>query len=173
MKIVGKMINILGFQLSWWFCVLGVKYGYPYLGPFVMTLFILVHYLFYKINNLEFIFIFVCGLIGMLVDTFFINIDLIDYNGLTINNIAPLWIISMWLGFAATINHSLSWLRKRYFFAFWLGFIFGPISYLTGVKFNALSFNVSIYSITVLSVAWGIVVPLLFFINERILISDE
>ena len=38
-----NIFNIIGFQVSWWGCVLGVKSGMTYLGPFLMLCFLTVH----------------------------------------------------------------------------------------------------------------------------------
>ena len=45
----------------------------------------------------------------------------------------------MWIGFAATINHSGSWIKKRYLIAILLGAIFGPLNYLVGDKMDELT----------------------------------
>ena len=40
---MNKLFNIIGFQASWWGCVLGVQAGMTYLGPFLMFSFLAVH----------------------------------------------------------------------------------------------------------------------------------
>ena len=74
----------------------------------------------------------------------------------------------MWLGFAATVNHSLSWLQNNWILALCLGAVSGPLSYVAGMKFNAILFDLSIFSILILACVWGGIVPLLFFLNRRI-----
>lgn len=163
---------MIGFQVGWWACVLGVQNGYAYLGPAVMAVFLISHLVMTGSNRSEIIFIGAVGLVGALVDTVFLQSSLIIYEGLTLSFFAPLWIISMWLGFAATINHSLGWLDGKWFFAFLLGAIFGPLSYLAGLKFGAINFQMSVFTIVILALVWGITVPLLYHLN-RIIIRDE
>ena len=38
-----NIFNIIGFQVSWWGCVLGVKSDMTYLGPLLMLCFLTVH----------------------------------------------------------------------------------------------------------------------------------
>ena len=105
-----------------------------------------------------------------LIDTFIAYSGIISYNGLYSEKLflAPLWITAMWCGFCATVNHSLSWLKERWFFCFMLGAFFGPLSYIAGEKFNAISFYSSFLIINVtLAIIWGISIILVFFINKK------
>ncbi len=173
MKNIKNLFNILGFQFSWWSCVLGVKYGWPYFGPCTMFFFLMVHYHFFKFNQMELTFIIVTGFIGAIIDTIFLKSDLINYYGLTFGSIAPFWIIAMWLGFAATINHSLAWINKRWIIAFIMGAVFGPLSYLAGIKFNALYFDQTLFNLLILSLVWGLVIPALFILNNMIIKTNQ
>ena len=166
-----KIFNIIGFQACWWACVLGVKYSLPYLGPILMSIFLIIHFLYYTLNHNEYIFIAISTLLGTLVDSLFLNTNLIQYNGLTFNFIAPLWIIAMWAGFAATVNHSLIWLKDKYFLSFILGATSGPLSYAAGLKFEAIDFTLTYLSVGILSVSWGVIVPSIFYINKLILMK--
>ena len=112
MSNIKQLFNIIGFQFCWWVCVLGVKFQYPLLGPFLMAIFILIHILYISQNNNENIFIVLVSILGAFIDTAFLNTSLIFYNGLTINYFAPFWIIAMWAGFSTTINHSISLVKK-------------------------------------------------------------
>ena len=171
MKILKKSFNIIGFQLNWWACVLGVQNGYTYLGPISMILFLIIHIAFTEKKWSEINFIITIGFLGAIVDTTFLLTSLITYQGLTFSYFAPFWIIAMWLGFSATINHSLAWLDGRWFFAFLLGAIFGPLSYIAGLKFGAVDFQISFIPIAILSGVWGIAVPFLFYLNRIFIIK--
>jgi len=165
-----NIFNILGFQVSWWACVLGVKHGQPYVGPICMALFIVIHFFYFKVNLLEIRLIAFFAIIGTTIDTGLAYSGLLSYNGLYSQNLllAPLWITAMWCGFCATVNHSLSWLKGRGFASFLMGAVFGPLSYIAGEKFNAISFHSSILIINVvLAIVWGISIFLIFFLNKR------
>ena len=166
-----NIFNILGFQLSWWACVLGVKNGLPYIGPVCMLLFLGIHFLYLKSNFLELRLVVIFTILGTLVDTSLAISGLLSYNGLYAHNIvlAPLWITAMWAGFCATVNHSLSWLKEKWVSSFMLGAIFGPLSYIAGEKFDAITFHSSLMSICIaLAIIWGIIILFIFFVNKRI-----
>ena len=166
-----NIFNIIGFQTGWWACVLGARNGYPYLGPLVMSIFLFIHFSRLENRNKELSFAVIVGLIGTLVDTMLLQTNIIEYQGVYIDNIAPLWITAMWVGFAATINHSLVWLTNKWIMSFLLGAIFGPLSYFTGIKFEALYFEVSFLTMLVLTLLWGLVVPCLYYLNEKVVIN--
>ena len=163
-----NIFNIIGFQTGWWACVLSMKNGYPYLGPLVMSIFLFFHFIKLENRNKELLFVLLVGLIGTFVDTVLLQINIIEYRGGYTDSIAPLWISTMWLGFAATINHSLGWLNNKWILSFTLGAIFGPLSYFTGIKFEALQFEISALTISVLALLWGGMIPYLYYLNEKI-----
>ena len=106
-----------------------------------------------------------------MVDTGIAISGLLSYNGLYAQNIilAPLWITAMWGGFCATVNHSLSWLKERWVSSFILGAIFGPLSYIAGEKFDAITFHSSLISICIaLAIIWGLSMSFIFFVNKII-----
>ena len=166
-----KVFNIVGFQISLWVCVLSAKSQMIYLGPLFMIIFIMIH--FWKvtdnINEIKLIAIF--GVLGTLIDTMFMFSGILSYSGLYSKNIliAPLWITAMWCGFSATINHSMLWLNNKWMLSFILGLVFGPLSYITGEKFGAIHFFADIkIIIVVLAVVWGVSIPLIYWVNNRL-----
>ena len=82
--------------------------------------------------------------------------------------LAPLWIIYMWLGFAATVNHSMYWLEDKIIITVLFGLVFGPLSYMAGVKFGALEFVFPFISMIVIGITWAFILPLLFNLNKKI-----
>ena len=165
-------INLILFQFSWWVCVLGTAYDLSYIGPLCMLLFLTLHLFYLNPNCQEAKFIVYVLLIGTLVDTCLASTGLMSYEGIyndSIRNLAPLWITAMWAGFAATINHSMSWLNNRPISGFLLGGVFGPLSYLTGSKFDIIHIHTSIFNISViLAIIWGISILVIFKLNSII-----
>tara|TARA_B100000941_G_C28288712_1_gene440365 strand:+ start:175 stop:687 length:513 start_codon:yes stop_codon:yes gene_type:complete len=163
-----NIFNILGFQLSWWACVLGVVNQMQFIGPIFMTLFLIFHFMLFSYQKKEIIYVIIVGLIGLVVDTIFLQTNLIKYEFPLFNMLAPLWIIYMWLGFAATVNHSMYWLEDKIIITVLFGLIFGPLSYMAGVKFGALELVFPFISMIVIGITWAFVLPLLFNINRKI-----
>ena len=163
--------NALGFQSAWWLTVLGVIVGFPLLGPLAMTLYMLVDHLsLTKKGQAETRLILSAMLLGTVADTLFIFTGLLNYAGgyALAPVLAPLWITAMWGGFAATLNHSLSWIKPKPFLAFLLGAIFGPLSYMAGAKFGAITFNQDMtLSVMILGLFWGLAIPGLIMLQNR------
>ena len=66
---IKMIINIVGFYIGWWGCILGSSNGLPYIGPLLMLLFIIFHGAFFVKNYRELQFIIVIGIIGTIVDS--------------------------------------------------------------------------------------------------------
>lgn len=154
--------NAVGFQTAWWLTVLGIVMDYPLLGPLAMTLYLVAdHYSFTK-GRPETLLILSAMLAGTIADTIFSFTGLLSYAGgySFAPSLAPLWITAMWGGFAATLNHSLGWLKNRTVLAFIMGAVFGPLSYTAGAKFDAIVFNQSLgLTVIILGLFWGIAIP--------------
>ena len=173
---MNKIFNIVGFQVSWWGCVLGVKSGMIYLGPFLMLAFLAVHVILTMDNLSEIKLIILFGFFGTIIDTSMAYFGILIYNGTYFPDtyIAPLWITAMWCGFSATVNHSLSWLHNRYVASAALGVISGPLSYLAGAKFGAIEFDAApIIALVIISIYYGLTVPLMYWVNEKLVINSN
>ena len=172
---VKTIINIIGFYIGWWTCVLGTANDIPYLGPAVMILFLIVHYYLFVSDIQEIYLVLIIGTIGTITDSLLFLSGSFIYAGAYSNEIliAPMWITAMWAGFAATVNHSMSWLKDKWLLMVICGVVFGPAAFFTGEKFGAIEFNLSILlSGLVIAIVYGIAMPLIYFIN-RYLGLDE
>ena len=173
---MNNIFNIFGFQLSWWGCVLGVKYDMVYLGPVLMATFLILHFTYISSNYSEIKLIILFGLAGTLIDTSIAFFRVLEYNGTYTQDtlIAPLWITSMWCGFSATVNHSLAWLKKRYFASIVLGAFSGPLSYLAGVKFGAIHFISSpVISLGIIALVYSFAIPFMYWVNEKLALEIQ
>lgn len=157
------IINAVLFQITWFACALGSANNL--LWPALLACGVLAAY---QLNNknrhssdLRLIAISVA--LGLVIDTIWVQLNLIGYSAhVPFENIAPLWIIVLWVGFAMTINHSLSWLDKHPLLPAICGLIFAPLAYFGGVKFGALHFIGDPIIITVaLGIAWAIAMTIL------------
>ena len=59
------IINIVGFYIGWWGCILGSSNGLPYIGPLLMLLFIITHGVFFIKDFKEIQLIIVIGIIAV------------------------------------------------------------------------------------------------------------
>jgi hypothetical protein len=79
----------------------------------------------------------------------------------------PLWLVSLWVLFATTLNHSLRWFQRHLWLAVLAGGIAGPLSYLAGDRLGAL--QVSIPLLPVLSLTWALALPLMLLATRHVL----
>ena len=166
-----NLSNIVGFQVAWWACMLGAANGLPYIGPVVMAVYLIAHYYWISVDRNEVKLIIIFTVFGTFVDSLLILSGSITCMGYYVPGlvIAPLWITAMWSGFTSTVNHSMAWLKDRWVLAFFLGIIFGPLSYMTGLKFGAIQFNTSLLNLLIiLAIIWGISIPFIYHVNRRL-----
>ena len=172
---IKSIINIIGFYIGWWACVLGAANDLTYIGPVIMILFLSVHYYLFVSDIREIYLVLIIGTIGTITDSLLFLSGSFIYAGAYSNQIliAPMWITAMWAGFSATVNHSMSWLKDKWLLMVICGVVFGPAAFFTGEKFGAIEFNLSILlSGLVIAIVYGIAMPLIYFIN-RYLGLDE
>ena len=82
-------------------------------------------------------------------------------------SVTPLWIIVLWMGFAITLNSSLSWLKKKIKLSIVFGAIGGPLAYLAGEKLEAVTLMAPV-TLIVIAIGWSIITPLLIYISHKI-----
>ena len=164
-----KISNATFFYIIWWSCILGVKLGYNYLGAIFTLLFIAAHLKLISKPRKEMKLILVCALLGFIVETFHLHTNFLSYQGYIFPNtlFPPVWIICIWIAFASTLNYSMFWMKGRWLIMVISGTLFGPISYVAGVKFGVINFNFSYsFSIFLLAIIWGLSIPLMYFLNN-------
>ena len=70
---------------------------------------------------------------------------------------------ALWLSFALTVRHGLTWLHGRPVLALVFGLVGGPATYLAGSKFSALTIGTPQWVwLLALGCAWGIACALWF-----------
>ena len=168
---IKNIINIIGFNIGWWACVLGAANDLPYLGPVVMILFLIVHYYLFVSDIREIYLVLIIGTIGTITDSLLFLSGSFIYAGAYSNEIliAPMWITAMWMGFSATVNHSMSWLKDKWLIMVICGIVFGPAAFFTGEKFGAIEFHLSaLLSVLVIAIVYGILMPAIYFLNRHL-----
>jgi len=131
-----QLINAIGFQGIWWATVI-------YKGtamPFVLLM-VVAHFFGLKSGaKQELKIVIMVTAIGAVVDTVFTNLGFLDFRASAAPRVEfiPLWLITLWLAFACTIRHSLSWVFKKSSLAFVVGGVAGPLSYYAAANLEAI-----------------------------------
>ena len=113
----GAIINYFGFSVVWICCASTPALGKPLLAPIVTIIFLLLHFsiIAYK-RDRELKLIIFSVILGIIVDSGFSIMNIVKYNGVisSIPNLAPIWILCMWAGFASQVNYAMKYLRGKY-----------------------------------------------------------
>jgi hypothetical protein len=163
------LVNFIGFQIGWFACVLGAANDKELLGMIIALGIVIYHVVAQAdpINELKLVLVAV--VIGLFWETWVLSLSILRYPSHPEALFwAPAWLIMMWALFATTINLSMGWLKGRWVLALFMGAVFGPLAFIGGEKLGAVVFLDSTLSIITLSVGWGLLMPLLLWIAERI-----
>ncbi len=166
---LNALINFLGFQSVWFLSLFGAGTHRSWLGAIALVAFTAWHFRAVANPRAEIVIVLVACAVGFVVDTTFIQAQLLAYaEPLPFAAVAPYWILGMWVNFALTLNGSMRWLHGRYLLAAVLGAIGGPLAYVAGIRLGAaelLASAVVVYGM--LALVWAAAVPLLVVATER------
>ena len=165
---LGPIINFLLYQVAWFACVMGAAGGQPMIGVAVALLVIGLHLAQNRPAATELKIIGLTGLIGGAWETLIVNQDWVRYVGGSTPDMAPAWIVALWLAFATTFNVSLHWLQGRYFLAALLGLIGGPLAWYAGLRMGALELPELQTALMIIGLGWATLMPLLLYLAHRI-----
>ena len=114
--------------------------------------------------------ILIAILMGVIVDSSFSFFGVVSYNGniSSIPHLAPIWILCMWAGFSAQINHAMNRLRGRYLLIGFYGLL-APLAYMGGEKINAASITDGDINYAIISISWAISLVVLFKISAYLM----
>jgi Protein of unknown function (DUF2878) len=162
------LINILAFQVSWFAAVLSAANDQAWLGMMVMLTAIALHLGMVRRPLGEFLLVLCCGVIGAIWDSLLVAKGLVSYtSGMIAPQLAPYWIVGMWMLFATTLNLSMGWLRQRPCLAILFGAVGGPLAYVTGQKLGGIVLTEPTPALLALAVGWGAMMPLLISLATR------
>ncbi len=165
---MNMIINFIAFQIGWFSSVIGAANQMPWLGPLVFLMVLALHYRQARRPQAELLLIISCGAIGLVFDSMLVVCGWVTYpSGLVSDQLAPYWIVTMWMLFGTTLNLSMGWLKGRPILAAAFGAVGGPASYIAGQKLGGIVFVDFNPAMVALAVGWAICMPLLLMLAER------
>jgi hypothetical protein len=172
------ILNLIGFQIGWFACVLGAARGWPWLGPILVTVVLLGQVLPRPGRGRSLGLLVAAGLVGYAADSALVLAGVIRFSaGEAFGWPSPLWMVALWVNFAGTLNGCLTWLRGRYLLAALLGLAGGPFAYYAGARLGAVALGAPIGgSLAGIAVEWAVAMPFLLWMDaalRRLLPSDE
>jgi len=166
-----NIINAVMFQLTWLICVQGKSIW----AVLVTLLALLLHWRYAVTNPREWQLWLAVFAVGFGVDTALIAGGVLQFADAALT--PPLWLSCLWLVFATTLLHSLSFLQRSLLLAAGLGAIGGPLAYYAGTQFAGIGLGLVSSAghgpwaaLLVLAVCWSLVTPLLVWL-ARYLVS--
>jgi hypothetical protein len=163
------LVNFIGFQVGWFACVLGAAIDKELLGMIIALGIVIYHVVAQADSINELKLVLAATVLGLFWETWVLSLDILHYPSHPEASFwAPHWLIMMWALFATTINLSMGWLKGRWVLAVFMGAIFGPLAFVAGEKLGAVVFLDSTLSMITLAIGWGLLMPLLLSLADRI-----
>jgi hypothetical protein len=160
-----NIINFILFQSVWFVLILSAAH-LSYYGMTLGILLIILQLLLAGNTPNDWLIGLLALAAGFIHDSLLNYFNFISYNLVFIDKFSPIWIVGLWVSFALTINHSLSWLKNKVVLQVFFGGIGGPLAYLAGQKLGAIELT-SDNTPYILIVSWAILTPLIFFFSNK------
>jgi hypothetical protein len=145
--------NFLAYQVAWFAVIVGAAQGRAWVGATVALLVTAAH-LWLRRDRFELKLVGLCALIGLLVDSTLAMTGQVRFGAAWPQDLAPYWMLSLWIVFATTLNHSLRWLMCRPVAAALGGAAGGPLAYLAGAKLGALTIVAPATTLPLIALLW-------------------
>lgn len=168
LRLVG---NVVGYQAVWVASVAGAGQGLAWTGPLAALLFVAAVLAFGGKARHDLRILGIALAVGFVLDSAFAASGWLRYaEPIPWTFAAPVWIWSLWAGFAMTLNHSMDFLRARPWASAVFGLVGGPLAYLAAARaFDAVSFGVPLaWAMAALALGWAVVMPLLYALDQRL-----
>ncbi len=161
--------NLVGYQLVWFAIVISASRGQPMWGIAAAMAFIALQFHYSTTRSSDARALVAAFLCGFLLDGALVATGWLQYASPLIHLPAPAWILSLWLAFAMTLNHSMAFLRGKPVLAAVLGGVGGPLAYLGAARgFNAVIFTTPAWhAIALLAIGWAIALATLAILTRR------
>lgn len=145
-------------QAGWWACVLWMGWQ----GPMVMLGFIFIHLWMLRSQwRVEVSLIALSTLLGLALDNALAQLGAVTYVGAIRLGWAPLWLVTIWSGFGATLRHSQAVFVRSLKHALMTGLLGGPLAYMGGEKLERMVVTGPVGWLWI-GLLWGAVMVILY-----------
>jgi hypothetical protein len=162
------IINFILFQITWFACVIGGAERLPWLGILFALVTLTWHFYIATDKLVELKLVTCVIVIGGLFDQFLLSSHLVSYqsHGWS-NNLVPVWILGLWIGFTTTLNVSFRWMHRKWLVSAIFGLIGGPLAYIGAAKLGAVTLNSIPQTYIALAIGWGVLTPSLIKLAQH------
>ncbi len=163
------LLNLGLYQIGWFACVVGAAWGMGSAGASVALLLVLVHLALVEEPAREWPLLVAALGMGLVADTLHARFGILEFVGHEAGELAPLWILALWLQFGTVLHFCMRWLSGRYRLAALLGLVGGPLTFLGGERLGAVAFGEpAALSLAILGLSWAVLLPTLVAIADRL-----
>ncbi|WP_369914184.1 DUF2878 domain-containing protein [Xanthomonas sp. NCPPB 3005] len=168
---MSNLANYVALQLLWLVAVMGAGHGLAWAGPAALALFALYQLQPRRRARGDAALMALALLLGAGVDTVLAAGGWVRYAAaLPPAPWPPLWILSLWAGFALTFNHSLAWVMRHPWRAALFGAVFGPLGYVLAARgWQAVTLSAPLlHPVLSLALAWAAALVVLSVATRRL-----
>ena len=164
-----QVANFVVFEAAWFACILGVARGEPGWGTAAVVAAIAWHVAISARPSTELALVGLLSAIGLVAESLVVSQGHVAYPaGQPLAWVAPYWMVALWGEFAIALNVTLRWLKRRPLLAAVLGAIFGPLSFLGGVRLGGARFIDAPAALVTLACMWAALMPLVMWLSDRL-----
>ncbi len=147
------LYNFVAYQVAWFAVLIGAARGLAWAGA-ALALLVAVAHLALRRDPRELRLMGIAAAIGLLIDSTLALSGQVRFASAWPGDFAPYWMLSLWIVFATTLNHSLRWLMVRPLAAGIGGAVGGPLAYLAGERLGALDIATPISALPLIALLW-------------------
>ena len=163
-----KLINFGLFQIGWFACVLSAAQGASWIGLMAVIVIATYHLVISSQPRQELLLLLFAALVGLIWESLLVWQGLLVFNsGMLLSDLAPYWIVAMWVLFATTLNLSLRWFKERLLVSMVFGALGGPLAYFAGARLGAVIMPDQVTALLVIGIGWALLTPLLILLSRK------
>jgi hypothetical protein len=163
------VINYFGFSIVWICCASTPSLEMPLLAPITTLIFLFFHFSIIAYKRYQELQLIIFAIfLGIIVDSGLAIFNIVQYNGAINQNLAPIWILCLWAGFASQVNYAMRYLRGKYLLIAFYGLL-APLAYIAGEKINAVSIGTENINYAIIAITWSISFILLFRVSQYLM----
>ncbi|MEO0437656.1 MAG: DUF2878 domain-containing protein [Pseudomonadota bacterium] len=156
-----RVLNFAWYQLTWFAAVLG---GAAY--EWFLGILLLMHLGLVGTWGREIALMIAVAALGCSVDALLAMAGYFQFDGESWLPI-PLWHVAIWVGFAGTLRHSMTFMVQRPRLMTIAAALFAPLTYLAAQRLGAVVFPLGSFpTAIVISLCWLTVTPLLIWLTS-------
>ena len=162
--------NLVMFKIGWVACVGLAAAGQPLWATAAVAAVVALHLLSVPVMVKEALLLSSAAVIGLAWESLLVWSGLLSYPASgEFTPLAPYWIVAMWVLFATTINHGLSWTKRSWHVSALAGMIGGPMAFYGGAAMGAVEFSHTLTALAVIGAGWAVLMPLLVLVSDTII----